>query len=332
LRHSAYHRRTNRTEEDVEEFVTAMADRPRVQVVLGEAERTDGLLRFVLEGEGFDVIGLASDDQELARVLRGAQPAVIVVDGGISALAALEARRQCPGASLVVVWPEGVSGALAQDRVDPHLVISDLGPAVQEAAERAERVDALLRLPDARRHPSVPRPGRPAPPSRSDAPKPARTTRRGSRILVAAATWLLVLTALATIAVAVPKALDLSPAEHGRSPRSSPSAPITRPDGGTEPRQTRQPPERSTERTRCADDTGSAPAERCADGETTATGNASSSGSEGPTQGAGNGDPGAGPPGGGNGDTGSEAPGDTVIDDVLDQVDEVCALLPTGCP
>ena len=45
----------------------------RVQVVLGEAERADGLLRFVLEAEGFDLIGMASNDEELARVLARCQ-------------------------------------------------------------------------------------------------------------------------------------------------------------------------------------------------------------------------------------------------------------------
>ncbi len=48
----------------------------RVQVVLGEAERADGLLRFVLEAEGFDLVGMASNEEELSRVLRGAKPSV----------------------------------------------------------------------------------------------------------------------------------------------------------------------------------------------------------------------------------------------------------------
>jgi hypothetical protein len=42
--------------------------------------------------------------------------------------------------------------------------------------------------------------------------------------LVAAATWMLVITALATIAAAVPKAFDRSPGE--RAPRRTPSGPV----------------------------------------------------------------------------------------------------------
>jgi hypothetical protein len=200
---------------------------PRVQVVLGEAERTDGLLRFVLEGEGFDIIGLASDDRELTRVLRGARPAVIVLDGGISAAAALEARRSSPGASLVVVWPDGVSAAVAEEHVEPDLVISDLGEAVRRAGRRAELrkppdpMPELLRLATTER--PVPAPVRKAL-TRNTPSKPARTARRGSRLLVAAATWMLVITALATIAVAVPKAFNRSPGE--RAPRTSPTTTV----------------------------------------------------------------------------------------------------------
>jgi hypothetical protein len=196
---------------------------PRTQVVLGEAERTDGLVRFVLEGEGFDVIGLASDDRELERVLKGARPAVIVLDGGISAAAALEARRSSPGTALVVVWPDGVSAVLAEERVDPHLVISDLGDAVRRAARRVEPIDPPIRMPEYLRIATTVRNPRVPTPSRKVSTKPARTGRRGSRILVAAGTWILVLTALATIAVAVPKAFDLSP---GRR------APVLEPHGG----------------------------------------------------------------------------------------------------
>ena len=194
----------------------------RVQVVLGEAERTDGLLRFVLEAEGFDVVGLASDDQELMRVLRGARPAVVVLDGGISVAAALEARQRSDGAALVVVWPDGVSAVIAEERVDPYEAIADLGDAVRRAAqhielvEETERREAPIRIPDA---PDV------APTIVSgfvrvpnDRPARARSRGRRARLLVAAATWMLVLTALTTIAIAVPNALGLFPGRGGERP------------------------------------------------------------------------------------------------------------------
>jgi uncharacterized membrane protein YgcG len=199
----------------------------RVQVVLGEAERTDGLLRFVLEAEGFDIVGLASDDNELVRVLRGARPTVVVLDGGISATAALEAREGSHGAALVVVWPDGVSAAIAEERVDPYEAIADLGDAVRRAVHRAEldgqaerreaeRREALIRIPEARD--VAPTIVRGVPRVRRERSTPARSRGRRAQLLVAAATWVLVLTALTTIAIAVPNALGLFPGRGGLHP------------------------------------------------------------------------------------------------------------------
>ena len=184
----------------------------RVQVVLGEAERTDGLLRFILEAEGFDIIGLASDDEELARVLRGARPAVVVLDGGISAAAALEARQRVAGAALVVVWPDGVSAVIAEERVDPDEVIEDLGDAVRRAVRHADRrvereqPDELIRVPDV---PDVAPAFVRDPAILDDLPTPYVQRARGAQLLVAVATWVLILTAFTTIAIAVPNALGL---------------------------------------------------------------------------------------------------------------------------
>ncbi len=211
----------------------------RVQVVLGEAERT-GILRFVLEGEGFDIVGMASTDEELERVLLGARPSVIVLDGGISVAAALEAREHATGASLVVVWPAGVAPVLAEERVDPHLVMEDLGAAVRRASRRAEDRDVPIRIPEFL---EVAPPLEVVPPlealrvaparsNEGEPPKPARPGRTPGRVLVAVGTWILVLTALTTIAVAVPNALDLF--DQGRASRRSPSpAQTQRPDDGT---------------------------------------------------------------------------------------------------
>ena len=198
-----------------------------VQVVLGEAERTDGLLRFVLEAEGFDIVGLASDDHELVRVLRGARPAVVVLDGGISVAAAVEARERSHGASLVVVWPDGVSAVIAEERVDPYEAIADLGDAVRRAARQAElgghaerreaeRREMLIHIPEARDVAPTILSGAVRVPN--DRPTRARSRGRRARLLVAAATWMLVLTALTTIAIAVPNALGIFPGRGGGRP------------------------------------------------------------------------------------------------------------------
>ena len=184
----------------------------RVQVVLGEAERADGLLRFVLEAEGFDLIGMASNDEELSRVLRGARPSVLVLDGGISAAAALDARQKIDGAALVVVWPDGVSAVLAEERVEPHMVIEDLGDAVRRAAARVERAETIV-VPEA--EPPVPAPedavSKDAPVETEpppSLPQPWRRRGRVAQVLVATATWLLVITAFTAIAASVPRVVD----------------------------------------------------------------------------------------------------------------------------
>jgi hypothetical protein len=224
-----------------------------VQVVLGEAERTDGLLRFVLEAEGFDIVGLASDDHELVRVLRGARPAVVVLDGGISVAAAVEARERSHGASLVVVWPDGVSAVIAEERVDPYEAIADLGDAVRRAARQAElgghaerreaeRREILIHIPEARDVAPTIVSGAVRVPN--DGPTRARSRGRRARLLVAAATWMLVLTALTTIAIAVPNALGIFP---GRGGAHHPSliGSVNRRPADPRPEEKMTPPERT---------------------------------------------------------------------------------------
>ena len=197
----------------------------RVQVVLGEAERADGLLRFVLEAEGFDLVGMASNDEELSRVLRGAKPSVLVLDGGISAAAALDARQRI----------DGVSAVLAEERVEPHMVIEDLGDAVRRAAARVERADTIV-VPEA----ETPVPAVAAVSEEAlvetepQPPLPQHWRRRGrvAQVLVAAATWLLVITAFTAIAAAVPHVVDTFRGKQD-APRPSSAPPTERPPGST---------------------------------------------------------------------------------------------------
>jgi hypothetical protein len=219
-----------------------METQGRVQVVLGEAERADGLLRFVLEAEGFDLVGLASSDEELERVLRGARPSVVVLDGGISAAAALHVRECLENAALVVVWPDGVSTVLAEERVEPNLVIEDLGDAVRRAADRLrhpiEPFEPIV-VPDAEDDgaevvlvESVRTDPRPAPsPRPRERQGPQWLRGRKMQILVAATTWFLAITALAAIATAVPHVVDTF--RGGRNPRLSPSV-TTEPQSQTD--------------------------------------------------------------------------------------------------
>jgi hypothetical protein len=107
---------------------------PVVRVVLAEND-SPGPLHYLIESEGFRVVGCASDDVDLARVLAQVQPDVIVLDADISATSALVAREKAPSSELIVVWPDGVQLPPAAERVHPRLVYQDLGPAIRRAAD-----------------------------------------------------------------------------------------------------------------------------------------------------------------------------------------------------
>lgn len=199
-----------------------------MQVVLGEGE--PGILRIILEAEGFHVVGQARGDAELRRVLDVTHPSVVVLDAGISAPAALDARTRAIGAQLVVVWPIEVKTGLADECVDPTTVLQDLGSAVRRAAERARPVldDPVVALPHS---PAIgpvdtsDRPLRVVPPLREATPQ---RPRRRVGILVAAS-LLLLLTASAALGF-VPRAMRaLHLLEHRGTPHAA-TAPATRPD------------------------------------------------------------------------------------------------------
>jgi hypothetical protein len=207
----AYHRAID----ELEATVTPRGPGPRV--VLGEAE-PDGWLRFVLEGEGADIVGHATSDEELGRVLGGVVPDVIVLDAGISAAAALDARERADGAAIVVVWPSGVASVVAQERVDPARVVEDLGDAVRSAAARTDvaTLDDEAHAPDPDELTS-PFDGEPA--------SSSAERRRTSRLPVAVASWVVYLTFVAAIASAVPKAFEPPPTGGMRETRQTASPP-----------------------------------------------------------------------------------------------------------
>ena len=194
-----------------------------VQVVLGEGE--PGILRFVLEAEGFQVVGQARGEAELRRVLDATHPSVIVLDAGISASAAVDARSRSLGAQLVVVWPSGVRASVADDRVDPAAVLDDLGAAVRRAAERVRAsAEDLVVLPEspAIGPVTVDEPHLMLVPDIGDEPKPWNR-RRARQVLTVAAAWTLALTASAAIGLTLPRTFGLF--EPGATPRPTVTSP-----------------------------------------------------------------------------------------------------------
>ena len=109
-------------------------ERPRIGVVVGEGNRgRKGLLRFVLEGEGFLVLAEASTAVELVQALAVHRPDAVVLDDAIGSIAVVLTREMSPDAKVVLVWPSDLTPINGDATVDPTQVLRELGPAVEHA-------------------------------------------------------------------------------------------------------------------------------------------------------------------------------------------------------
>lgn len=217
-------------------------DRDRIiRIVVAEAEPHAGMLRAVLEREGFEVVGRASNDGELAAVLECARPSVIVLDAGISAFAAADARRH---GAVIVVWPEGVAAVTAEERVDPDLVFEDLAAAVRRAAIRrgvyaARRAPDLVVLPELHEEADIDtHPLETMPPMRRSPPRRSRRTILRAP-MAAAAVFVMYVIAASAFAVGVTGGLV---AMSDRTERGRPTATEASSPTGDDPRNTGEIP------------------------------------------------------------------------------------------
>ena len=107
---------------------------PRISVVVGEGHpMRRGLLRFVLEGEGFAVLADVSTAVELVQALAVHHPDVVVLDDGVGPTAVVVTREMRPDAKIVLVWPPDLTPIRGDATVDPTQVLRELGPAVERA-------------------------------------------------------------------------------------------------------------------------------------------------------------------------------------------------------
>ncbi|MEO8476914.1 MAG: hypothetical protein ABI572_07660, partial [Actinomycetota bacterium] len=107
-----------------------MSDPVRVVVAEGLSTRK-GLLRFVLEGEGYEVVGEASTSAELARTVASFRPDVVVIDDGIGAMAVGMIREIVPSLRVILVWPGAVVPIGGDARVEPSEVLRELGRTME---------------------------------------------------------------------------------------------------------------------------------------------------------------------------------------------------------
>jgi hypothetical protein len=117
------------------------------RVVLAESD-APGSLHYLLEAEGFQVVGCASDEAELGRVLgQGIDPDVVVLDADIVATSILVARQLAPDAHVIAVWPDAVQPPPGGERIDPRMVYEELGPAIRRHMDRLVFPVPVIALP-----------------------------------------------------------------------------------------------------------------------------------------------------------------------------------------
>jgi len=106
-----------------------------IRIVVGEGRTAQqGLLRFVLEGEGFDIVGEARTAADLAVAIADGQPDVVVLDDGIGVMAVSMVHEVLPKTKIVLVWPSAVVPIGGDARVEPAKILNDLGPTVRHVA------------------------------------------------------------------------------------------------------------------------------------------------------------------------------------------------------
>jgi len=121
----------------------------RVRVLVGEGRSAKkGLLRFVLENEGYDVVAEAASTLELAQQVAVHRPDIVVLDDGIDASAVGMMREVLPSAKVVLVWPRGVTAVGADARLEPSEVMTSLGSTMARVSRGGPSIPpAKPRLP-----------------------------------------------------------------------------------------------------------------------------------------------------------------------------------------
>ena len=120
-----------------------------IRIVVGEGRTAQhGLLRFVLEGEGFEVVGEANGSADLPDALQAHQPDVVVLDDGIGVTAVSMVHEIAPQAKVVLVWPAAVVPIGGDARVEPAKILRDLGPAVAHVIAASAALTQTFERPD----------------------------------------------------------------------------------------------------------------------------------------------------------------------------------------
>lgn len=104
----------------------------RITVVVAESgKHHPGLLRFVLESEGCEVLSEAATPAAVVRAVKSERPDVVVFDGSTASSAIALTRAAAPGTKLVVTSATRFDDAGLDGWVDLSDILRELGPAVR---------------------------------------------------------------------------------------------------------------------------------------------------------------------------------------------------------
>lgn len=93
-----------------------------------------GLLRFVLERDGYEVVAEATTAAELSLAISAHQPDIVVLNEMLGAAGLELSKHLAPEVKVVVVQPGSAQPVGADARVDPGSELLELGAAVERVA------------------------------------------------------------------------------------------------------------------------------------------------------------------------------------------------------
>jgi hypothetical protein len=111
-----------------------------IKVLIAEGgTEAPGMFRFVLEGEGFDVLAETRSVSDLVSAMATHEPEVVVMsaDTGLGAIAYV---RAVSDAKVVLISANGAHAGAADAQVDVASVMSELGPTIEQLCGGSERV------------------------------------------------------------------------------------------------------------------------------------------------------------------------------------------------
>ena len=113
-------------------------------LIVDDAAFMRGSLKYIVEGAGHSVVGMAKDGQEALKLYRKLKPDIVTLDilmGGMDGLTALEAiKKEASGAKVVMVT------ALGQEEKQEEAFKLGASGYIRKPFKQTEIVDEIRRV------------------------------------------------------------------------------------------------------------------------------------------------------------------------------------------